>query len=77
MKKYKKCIVQKLKNGYYLYFFKITTSSAVSLPLLFLRLSLSFKITDYNEKRVVSNKSLSLKATATSVDQKQPRRGVL
>ena len=38
---------------------------------------ISFKITDYNEKLVVSNKSLSLKATVNSVDQKQARRGVL
>ena len=57
--------------------FKITASSAVSPCLLCLLLLLSFKITDYNnEKLVVSNKSL-LKAPAISVDQKQLRRGVL
>ena len=39
--------------------------------------STSFKITDYYEKLVVSNKSLSLKASTISVDQRQPRRGVL
>ena len=59
----------------YLYLFKITASSAVSPRLLFLPLLL--KITGYNEKLVVSNKSLSLKAPAISVQQKQPRRGVL
>ena len=49
----------------YLYLIKITASSAVSPRLLFLPLLL--KITGYNEKLVVSNKSLSLKAPAISV----------
>ena len=44
-------------------FFKIAVSSALSLRLLFLPHSPSFKITDYNEKLVVSYKSLSLKGT--------------
>ena len=58
-------------------FLKITASSAVSLCLRFLSRLLNFNITDYNNvKLVVSNKSL-LKAPAISVDQKQPRRGVL
>ena len=61
----------------YVYFSKITVSSAVSVCLLFLQLLLSFKITDYNEKLPVSIKLLSLKVPAISVDQKQPRRGVL
>ena len=38
---------------------------------------LNFEITDYNKKLVVSNKPLSLKATAISVDQNQPPNGVL
>ena len=59
--------------GTCLYFFKITVSSGVSLCLQFLLILSNFKITDHNEKLVVSHKSLSLK----SVDQKQPRRGVL
>ena len=62
----------------YLYFFlKNSASSVVSICLLFLPLLLSFKKTDYNKKLVVSNKSLSIKAPAISVDQKQPRRCVL
>ena len=59
--------LKKLKNGYLP--FLITASSAVSLRLLFLPLLLSFKITDYNEKLVVSNKSVSTKASAISVDR--------
>ena len=58
-------------------FLKGTASSVLSLCLLFSPLLLSFKITDYNEKFVVSDKSLSLKAPAISIDQKQPRRGFL
>ena len=46
----------------YLNLFKITASSAVSLCLLFLRLLKQLIIMRYNEKLVVSNKSLSLKA---------------
>ena len=53
-------------------FFKTGASSGISLRLLFFPLSLSFKITGYNEKLVVSNKSLSLQAPAILVDQKQP-----
>ena len=69
MKNLRKCIIEKLKNGY--------------LPVLFLYYYFicgvaSFTIfADYNEKLVVSNKSLSLKAPAISVDKKQPHRGVL
>ena len=45
-------------------FLKITVSSAASIRLLFLPLLLNFEITNYNEKLVVSNKSLSLKVPA-------------
>ena len=75
---FKGCIIEKLKNGNLpIFFLKITLSSAVSLCLLFLSFLLSFKITDYNEKLVISKKSLSLKALVISVDEKQPRRDVL
>ena len=60
-----------MKNGYLPIFFLITVSIAVSLRLVYLPLLLSFKVTDYSQKLVVSNNSLSLKAPAISVDQKQ------
>ena len=42
----------------------------MSLRILFLPLLLSFKTTSYNEKLVVSTKSLSLKAPAISEDHR-------
>ena len=58
---------RKIENGCLPIFFKnyccgVTyVTSVVSLRLMFFPYLLKFKITDYNEKLAVSNKSLSLK----------------
>ena len=61
----------------YVYFCKNYCFISGVTCLLFLSLLLNFKITDYNNVKLVVSKKSLLKAPAISVDQKQPRRGVL